>query len=67
MAKNGKKNRPLGEVQVFELTMDNDEDQDELNQQLRKPGEQSPAKPVEAAPKDFKRDNKSERLGRKDT
>lgn len=25
--------------QVFELTMDNPEDQDELNRQLRKPGE----------------------------
>jgi hypothetical protein len=28
-----------GEVQVFELTMDNTEDQDELNRRLRKPGE----------------------------
>ena len=28
-----------GEVQVFELTMDNPEDQDELNRRLRKPGE----------------------------
>jgi hypothetical protein len=27
------------EFQVFELTMDNPEDQDELNRQLRKPGE----------------------------
>ena len=26
-------------VQVFELTMDNPEDQDELNRQLHKPGE----------------------------
>lgn len=26
-------------VQVFELTMDNTEDQDELNRRLRKPGE----------------------------
>ena len=26
-------------VQVFELTMDNPEDQDELNRRLRKPGE----------------------------
>jgi hypothetical protein len=26
-------------VQVFELTMDNSEDQDELNRQLHKPGE----------------------------
>jgi hypothetical protein len=29
------------EVQVFELTMDNPEDQDELNRRLRKPGEPS--------------------------
>ena len=29
-------------VQVFELTMDNPEDQDELNRQLRKPGEPDP-------------------------
>ena len=28
-----------GEIQVFELTMDNTEDQDELNRRLRKPGE----------------------------
>jgi len=28
-----------GGVQVFELTMDNPEDQDELNHRLRKPGE----------------------------
>ena len=27
------------EVQVFELTMDNPEDQDELNRRLQKPGE----------------------------
>jgi hypothetical protein len=26
-------------IQVFELTMDNTEDQDELNRRLRKPGE----------------------------
>jgi hypothetical protein len=30
-----------GEIQVFELTMDNPEDQDALNRQLRKPGEAS--------------------------
>ena len=36
-----KENKPsgAGEVQVFELTMDNPEDQDELNRRLRKPGE----------------------------
>ena len=28
-----------GDIQVFELTMDNLEDQDELNRPLRKPGE----------------------------
>jgi hypothetical protein len=28
-----------GGVQVFEMTMDNPEDQDELNRRLRKPGE----------------------------
>jgi hypothetical protein len=28
-----------GEIQVFEVTMDNTEDQDELNRRLRKPGE----------------------------
>jgi hypothetical protein len=27
------------EIQVFELTMDNTEDQDELNRRFRKPGE----------------------------
>ena len=34
-------NQPSGAAgaQVFELTMDNPEDQDELNRQLRKPGE----------------------------
>jgi hypothetical protein len=31
-----------GQVQVFELTMDNLEDQDELNRRLRKPGEPAP-------------------------
>ncbi|GEM_PF-6377628 len=30
---------PAPHVQVFELTMDNDEDQDELNRKFRKPGE----------------------------
>jgi hypothetical protein len=32
-----------GGVQVFELTMDNPEDQDELNRRLRKPGEAEPS------------------------
>lgn len=30
-------------IQVFELTMDNPEDQDELNRKLHKPGETTPA------------------------
>ncbi len=49
-----KENQSSGaeEVQVFELTMDNPEDQDELNRQFRKPGEPdrcTPAKTEEAA------------------
>jgi hypothetical protein len=41
---NQKTNQPSngGKVQVFELTMDNPEDQDELNRRLRKPGESDP-------------------------
>lgn len=36
-----KPNQPSsgGSIQVFELTMDNPEDQDELNRRLRKPGD----------------------------
>jgi hypothetical protein len=34
-----------GEIQVFELTMDNTEDQDELNRRLRKPGEHDHSSP----------------------
>lgn len=40
-----------GDVQVFEVTMDNDEDQEELNRLLRKPGEPPycpPTKSVDA-------------------
>jgi hypothetical protein len=33
-------------VQVFELTMDNTEDQDELNRQLHKPGERDRCPPA---------------------
>ena len=33
-------------VQVFELTMDNPEDQDELNRQLHKPGEPDNSPPA---------------------
>jgi len=42
----GKKaNQTSRAVQVFELTMDNPEDQDELNRRLRKPGEPAPCPP----------------------
>jgi hypothetical protein len=33
-------------VQVFELTMDNTEDQDELNRRLQKPGERDRSSPA---------------------
>ncbi len=49
MANNSNKNDGPAEVQVFELTMDNDEDQDELNRRLKKPGERNPSQPVEGA------------------
>jgi hypothetical protein len=52
MAKNSNETCGPAEVQVFELTMDNDEDQDDLNRRLRKPGEadcSQPSKPVKAA------------------
>jgi hypothetical protein len=39
MAKNRERTSGPNDVQIFELTMDNDENQDELNHQLRKPGE----------------------------
>ena len=39
MVNNNNKTLGPGEVQVFELTMDNEEDQEELNLKLRKPGE----------------------------
>lgn len=39
MATSPNKTFGTGKVQVFELTMDNDENQDELNRRLRKPGE----------------------------
>jgi hypothetical protein len=39
MAKKAVQPTAAGGVQVFELTMDNPEDQDELNRRLRKPGE----------------------------
>jgi hypothetical protein len=39
-----------GGVQVFEVTMDNPEDQDELNRRLRKPGEPGHCPPPKSAP-----------------
>jgi hypothetical protein len=39
-----------GGVQVFEVTMDNPEDQDELNRRLRKPGEAGPCPPPKIGP-----------------
>jgi len=47
MAKKGNQSSGAGRVQVFELTMDNPEDQDELNRQLRKPGEPDHGPPAE--------------------
>lgn len=40
MSRKVKQTSVPGNVQVFELTMNNPEDQDELNRRLRKPGEQ---------------------------
>jgi hypothetical protein len=39
MSQNTNQPSSTGGAQVFELTMDNTEDQDELNRRLRKPGE----------------------------
>lgn len=61
MSQNLNKPSSTGEVQVFELTMDNPEDQDELNRRLRKPGESdtgaspkngqaTPSEPTETEP-----------------
>jgi len=52
MATNRETPSGQNDVQVFELTMDNDENQDELNRRLRKPGEAEPCgavKPRNAA------------------
>ena len=38
MEKKDSQTSDAGEIQVFELTMDNPEDQDELNRRLQKPG-----------------------------
>lgn len=53
----------VGTIQVFELTMDNPENQDELNRKLRKPGESAhcdepqchePLRPADAPSKDVR-------------
>ena len=52
MAENSMKTFGTGPAQVFEVNMENDEDQDELNRRLRKPGEPPycpPGKPVSPA------------------
>jgi hypothetical protein len=41
MRKQANQTSDAGGVQVFELTMDNPEDQDELNRRLRKPRRQN--------------------------
>ncbi len=46
MGKKDNKTSGANGVQVFELTMDNPENQDELNRQLRKPGEPAPCPPA---------------------
>jgi hypothetical protein len=54
----GKNSERTSDVQVFELTMDNDENQDELNRRLCKPGEPEcsdsikPVKLANSAPAD---------------
>jgi hypothetical protein len=59
---------PTG-VQVFALTMDNDEDQDELNHRLRKSGEPEcrdtvkPLKPANSIPPDIAADRKCHDVG----
>jgi hypothetical protein len=59
MAQNSESTSAPSDVQVFELTMDNNEDQDELNRRLRKPGELEgrasvkPVKPVNSPPADM--------------
>lgn len=46
MEKKEKQTSGAAEVQVFELTMDNPENQDELNRQLSKPGEPNKSPPA---------------------
>ena len=45
MSRNANQPSSTGGIQVFELTMDNPEDQDELNRRLRKPSEPEPGAP----------------------
>jgi hypothetical protein len=45
MSEQANRTSGAGGVQVFELTMDSLEDQDELNRRLRKPGEPDPGPP----------------------
>ena len=47
MGKKSNKKSEAGPVQVFELTMDNPENQEELNRRLRKPGEPALCPPVD--------------------
>ena len=51
-------------VQVFELTMDNPEDQDELNRRFHKPGEAADPPPAKVG-RDIQGDSATESAGRK--
>lgn len=50
MSQNADQPTRSSEVQVFHLTMDNPEDQDELNRRLRKPGESDKGTPAKNRP-----------------
>jgi hypothetical protein len=50
MGKKDNRRSDAAEVQVFELTMDNPEDQDELNRRLHKPGEPNNGPPAKTGP-----------------
>jgi hypothetical protein len=64
MAENSVRTFGAGGSQVFEVTMDNDEDQDELNRQYRKPGEPEycpsvkPLSPADSPPADTELEKK---------
>ena len=51
-------------VQVFELTMDNPEDQDELNRQFHKPGELDDSPPAKSG-RTVQGESTTESAGRK--